>query len=387
MNKSTRFILFMILTLVLIWPGVARAKTNFEDEVVFGGAFTLRSDETLNENLFVLGGNADLQVGSQVNGDVTLMGGNLQVAGRIEGNIMILGGNASLEETAVVTGDVSTVGGNLQRAPGAEIGGEVNSDLRRSFPFVIPSVRVGGESFGPFQLFLNLVWFLFRTFLWAALAVLVIMFLPRQVERTARTAVAAPLISGGVGLLTGLVAPLLLVILAITILLIPVSLAGAFVLVLAWAFGLVALGYEVGKRLAAALRQAWAPAVEAGIGMFVLMFIVDGSNTVFSSAGYIVPGIACLSWILPFLVGIIGLGAVLLTRFGSAPYPLTASGSPRLRGEWPPAPTTPPAPVETWVARPGPTESGLTPEEPIPPASGAQVFPVPPSGEDQLPEP
>jgi hypothetical protein len=220
--------------------------------------------------------------------------------------------------------------------------------------------------------------------MWAALAVLAVMFLPRQVERTAQAAIASPIIAGGVGLLTAVVAPILMVVLAITILLIPVSLLVALLLVIAWAFGLVSLGYEVGRRLAEALNQTWAPAAAAGIGTFVLMFIVDGVSTAFRTAGYVIPGIACLNWILPFLVGIIGLGAVLLTRFGTAAYPPQVGG---LRGNWPPpAPAGPGAAAASpFVTTPGPASGDYPTEEEPAPRSRIGVYPAPPVIDEERP--
>jgi hypothetical protein len=388
MKYSTRLILIIsLIILVLALPGTAFAKSVHEDEVVFGGSFTLRDGETLTGNLLVFGGNASLEDGSLVNGDVILMGGNVQAAGEIDGNIVTFGGNINLTDTAVVTGDVSTIGGNVDQAPGATIEGQVRDQARG--PFFIPGgVRVPNiEAFSPFRFFVDLVWFLFLTFLFAALAVLVVMFLPRQVERTAQTAVQSPLVAGGVGLLTAIVAPLLLVILAITILLIPVSLLGFLLLVIAWAFGLIALGTEVGRRLETSLNQNWTPAVSAGIGTFILVLVTNGIGK-----------IPCVGWIAPFLVGILGLGAAVLTRFGTASYPLSPvvySGPLQppepLRGDWPPAPPAPIQPAAPEIVESAPYTARAVNVYPIPPAEEAPPptltgeVPPPVRKEDDLP--
>lgn len=181
------------------------------------------------------------------------------------------------------------------------------------------------------------LWFLFRIFLWAALAMLVVMFLPAPTERVARTVVAQPVLAGGVGLLAAIVAPLLFIAIAITIILIPISLVGVLVLAVAWFFGRIALGLEVGRRLALMLRQDWPLPVVAGAGTFVLTLVVDGADQL----------IPCVGWIFPVLVGILGLGGVLLTRFGSQPYPPYSGLTPRT----PPPPPPPPAPTvpeEPW---------------------------------------
>jgi len=165
----------------------------------------------------------------------------------------------------------------------------------------------------------NILWFFTKIVLWAALAVLVILFLPEQTERVSRAAVQQPLLTGGLGLLTAAVLPPLLLLLFISVCLIPVALVLLIVAGLAWAFGLIALGYEVGKRLTALAKQEWAPAVSAGLGTLLLMFVLNASGSLLS----------CIGLILPFLVGVVGFGAVILTRFGTQTY-TTEPSNPRV---------------------------------------------------------
>jgi hypothetical protein len=162
------------------------------------------------------------------------------------------------------------------------------------------------------------------------------MFLPRPTERVARTIVEQPVTAGGVGLLTIIVAPLMLVGMAITLILIPVSLLGVVVLVVAWFFGHIAIGYEVGRRLGIALNQDWPLAVAAGIGTFLVTLISSGIDQL----------VFCIGWMVPFLVGVLGLGGVILTRFGAQAYPppvYTGPVNPPLQ-PGPPAPPISPEP-------------------------------------------
>jgi hypothetical protein len=82
-------------------------------------------------------------------------------------------------------------------------------------------------------------------------------------------------------------------------------------LVAAWLLGWVALGYEVGSRIAEAVNMVWAPAISAGVGTFILIFVLGGFSKL----------IPCIGWLPQTLVGLWGLGAVLLTRFGTQDYP------------------------------------------------------------------
>ena len=107
----------------------------------------------------------------------------------------------------------------------------------------------------------------------------------------------------------------------------------ALLLALAWAFGLVSLGYMVGKRMQEMTRQEWAPAVAAGLGTFLLVLVINGMRSL----------IPCIFWVVPAATGMVGLGAVILTRFGTQTYPPFASLPPAGFGQ-PPLPPAPPAP-------------------------------------------
>jgi hypothetical protein len=145
---------------------------------------------------------------------------------------------------------------------------------------------------------------------WAALAALVMLFFEKHTRHVSRAALYQPVIGGSIGLLTLIVAVVLAVILSITIILIPVALIGVLILAFAIAFGWIAIGLEVGQRAAQALHQEWPAPVSAALGTFVLNFVANG-------IGFI----QCVGWLVPFLIGLLGLGAVLLSRFGTQAYP------------------------------------------------------------------
>lgn len=346
MKRIIKFALWLVLLIAIATPATALAKSLSDDRVVAGGTFTLREGETLNGNLIIFGGAVTLEEGSRVNGEVVLMGGTVEIDGNVHGSVVGMGGVVSLGSMAVVDGDLTTLAATLNQEAGAQVRGQIVRGLRTPlrFPFpgrgIVPDVPDFGVRFPGV---LNIMWFFFRTFLWAALAVLLVMFLPTHTERVAITIVRQPILAGGVGLLTAVVAPLLLIGIAITIILIPVSLVGILILTIAWFFGRIALGYEIGKRFAETTSQDWPPAVAAGIGTLVMTFVVDGANIL----------IPCVGWIIPALVGIIGLGGILLSRFGTQTYP-------PYRGS---APVTPPPPAPS-EPRPGSLENpGVLPPE------------------------
>jgi hypothetical protein len=299
-------ILLSILFLSLV-PGTALAAS--ASAVVIGDNYTLESGETLNDNLFVLGGSVDLLAGSTVNGNVVLIGGSVQASGTINGNVTVLGGTLNLGSTFILKGNLTNAGTSINRNPGAQIFGKVNT-IQNAPYFDLPgqiSIPTFNTDFNPF---FRVISFFFRLFLWTLIAMVVAMFFPNQLTRISQTAIQQPLISGGMGLLTVIIVPIVLVLLAITICLIPVSLLGALVLILAWAAGLISLGYELGKRIAVMFKQEWHPAILAGIGTLALMLVLSGVEAI----------IPCVGWIPKALAGLLGLGAVLLTQAGMKPY-------------------------------------------------------------------
>ncbi len=325
--KRLSLLMLIVLLAALLLPQTALAQGSIGDKFVMGGSFILKDGDVLTGNLVVLGGTAMLEDGSTVQGDVVLAGGSVQVAGQVDGSIVVAGGLISLQDTALVQGDITVVGGNIDRAPGAQVNGSVSNGAVSPFELfssggVVPNVQVG------FNPLLDTLWYFFRSFMWAALAVLVVLFLQTQIERAAQAAVTQPLIAGGLGMLTAIVVPLLAVTISLTIILIPVGLVAFLALVISWAFGVIVIGAEVGKRIAELLKQEWALAVSAGIGTFILTLVANG-------LGWLIP---CVGWIVPALVGIVGLGAVLLTRYGTQDYPIYVADRPVLQtGPEPPA--------------------------------------------------
>jgi hypothetical protein len=326
-----------------VFPRNNLAQGSSGDRLVLGGTFTLKSGETQEGSLFVLGGNVQLDQGSHVQGDIVLLGGSINANGEVDGSVTAVGGSINLAATAVVQGDVNDIGGSINRDPEARVKGQINSSSGGPFPpIVIPGqIRVPNVNWTPdygwslVGLFGKMLWWLGRSFIWAILALLLVLFLPEHVERAAAAVVEQPVIAGGLGLMTIVVAPLLLVVIMITIIGIPFSLLGIFLLVVAWAFGVITVGLEIGKRLARALKQEWAPAVEAGLGTLVLTLVANG-------IGGLIP---CVGWMVPALVGMLGLGAVLLTRFGTVNYPPGTMLTPQPPAS-PPTPPEPPVPAE-----------------------------------------
>ncbi len=316
--KKLLYSIPVVLVLLLALPVTAFAAPLDDGRVVLGSDYVLASGETLDGDLVVLGGTAVLEEDSRVNGNVFVMGGNLEADGTIDGDLALMGGNASLGPNAVVEGDVVTIGGNVD--PGlAIIKGNITSEQVFDFPMNFDSTRsyIFPQQFRGFQDFqgfgtsmgTRILWYFFQAFLLAALAALVVVFIPEQTKRVASTLTEQPWISGGIGILTMIVAPILIFFLFITICFAVLGFLGVFILVVAGVFGWIAVGMEVGDRLAKALEREWQPVLSAAAGTLIVTLVLMG-------IGFF----PCIGWLAQFLVGAAGLGAVILTRFGTREY-------------------------------------------------------------------
>lgn len=319
MKFNSKFLILAVLLAALFLPGsIVDASSPRDDKVVFGGSYTLPSGSTLQGNLAVFGGTATLEKDSVVEGDVLVTGGTLDIQGKVTGNVAAFGGSINLGSNGVIEGDVSTLGGSFNRAEGAQVKGQVITGG------AVPHINIPGKVTTipgiPLNINPALTFFtdVVKTFLWsvalAALAMLLTIFVPQQTERVARAVMGAPVVLGGVGLLTSIVFVPLVVIMAVTIILIPVIPLAALLLILAGVFGWIAIGLETGQRLVKFFKVEWPIPAAAGLGTFLLTLVLS-----------IIGQVPCVGWIAPFIFSIVALGAAILTRFGTQVYPPAAT--------------------------------------------------------------
>jgi hypothetical protein len=157
---------------------------------------------------------------------------------------------------------------------------------------------------------------LLRSIALGVLALLLMLFLHEPTERVANAVSRQGVMAGGMGLLTVFVAPLAVLLMIVTIILIPVAAFAVMALGVAVVFGWIGLGLEVGQRFTQMMKINWPVPVAAGLGTFLLTLVANG-----------IAFIPCVGWLAPTVLGFIGLGAVVMTRFGTRMViqPLTPS--------------------------------------------------------------
>lgn len=313
MKALYRVLALVVLSLMIAARPVLATDGQPPGQVVFGSDFTLRSGESLAGDLVVFGGNVTIEQNSRVEGNVIAWGGDVEIAGEVEEDVVAFGGNVYLAETARVNGDLMVFGGESQLEEGAVVRGQQVLNTTgwawsqwhiwpwRGFPVGRP-----GEFLT--ALFWQGLRVTLETLLMAALAGILVVLWPQGAARVGRSAVKVPLASFGMGLLTLLAATVIGIVLILTLCLSPIGVAVLLALVVAVFFGRLSLGILLGERVVAALTARtvapfWVAALGGGL-ITLLLRLLD-----------LVP---CLGWALGLLVTCVGLGAVVLTRFGTA---------------------------------------------------------------------
>jgi hypothetical protein len=279
---------------------------------------------------------ADAEVGREerVEGDVVAVFGSVKVDGQVDGDVVAVFGSVILEPTAVVEGDVVAIGGALNHKSGAEVRGE--------------SVSLGILSWAPSMPALPmLLGMVFACWLVSMLfGSLLLLIAPDRMRRVGQTAVRRT----GASLLLGIASAPMLVILIVLLLITVVGIPFAILLPLAYKLALwggqLACAQVIGARLLRRPLDGLNPYASMAAGtlfvaaFFVLAAVLAGPQGLSRTAALFFTLLGLL-----FVVGLsaVGIGAVLLSRFGSGPRSIA---EPELSGSnLGPSPSVPASPT------------------------------------------
>ena len=300
--------------------------------VIWNEDYTLEEGEQLNGNLVVFNGDVTLEADSRVEGSVIIWNGSIKVEGAVDEDVVVSGGDIYLGADAHVKGNVvCSWNCDMEREEGARVEGVFTAgnplgDLHIERVYGIPLQMGSPHTFwvsGPGQALrwaLKFIRGVAAVLVVAAVAGLVALIWPHPTAQIGRTMIEAPWHSLGIGLLTVAAATMLIIVLTITICLAPVAALAALALGAAGLFGWIGIGAVVGERLLQALNaRGIAPLWTAGLGTLVITLIGAGLSEAFC--------LAPLGWLVISILGCLGLGAVVLTRFGTTAHtPSTDSG-------------------------------------------------------------
>jgi len=289
-----------------------------------GGTVVVRG--TVDGNLQALSGSVVIEQGGRVTGDVQATAGSVTVLGTVDGSLEASAGSVSIGEPAAIDGDVrvatgdlriagtingsveagvdnlrlastATIAGDLRysrtadfsREDGATVGGEVTAVRGLS-----PDVGFGGFSLpdpGPLNVVFGIYWGLVTLLLGGIL----LAAFPRFTSDLAGEVSTNPLRAGGVGLVGLIGIPIALVLIAITIVGIPLTF-----------LGFMALGLAIFVSV---------PLGEYAVGSWALSYTDVDNRWLALLVGVV--GVAALSripvvgWLVELVVFLLGFGALL----------------------------------------------------------------------------
>lgn len=256
----------------------------------FGGIVEVGRNKMVCGDLTSFGGK--IVIHGEVNGDVVVFGGDVILNGYVDGNISLYGGSLITPEGAHVNGDIHVCGGNWTDTTGLQLHG--------SFYRCTGGVNtlLGNET--GIQ---NRFWYIVT---WIMLSIVLTTLLPEHVMMVRTTVSTKTRRSLALGLLSTLLAPIILAVLIALIIAIPLAILVAIVFIAAWALGTIAIGWSIGDMIVQRIApQQNTRLAQIVVGVAVLTFL--------GSLPYV-------GWIISVIAGMIGLGAVFLSRFGTRLY-------------------------------------------------------------------
>jgi hypothetical protein len=252
-----------------------------------------------SSNVVKIGSDVTIEEGTKVH-NVLAIGGQVTVDGVVENNIVSLGGSVVLTRTAVVRGNVFALGGIIVRGRGAEVHGnvtEINADDISSA--IANALSEEWEGWSWIFAIVSVAIFLGVLLL----TILVVFLIPKPVRLIASAVREKPFkvtVWGLAGLVLVVPLAVLLAVSVVGIVLIPLEMAIVLCAVL---IGFISASQLVGQKLFAILkRQDQSMMRETVWGLIVL---------------WLIGWIPYVGWMVKMCAVILGLGGVLLTRFGT----------------------------------------------------------------------
>jgi cytoskeletal protein CcmA (bactofilin family) len=269
----------LICLLVLVFAAPAAAKSG-DDSVVITGPVTIGPGQTAGD-VVVAHGDVRVATKGRISGDLVVASGKVRIFGVVNGDVVSIADKVVLGPRARVDGDLSYGDKKPVVPPGAKVGG----DIKR--------VSVG-KATGGLGVAVGIgLWIAFTVSMLVLGAVLLALF-PRAaavVYELARERVGMAFVWG---IVTFIAAPIVGLVLLVTVIGLPLGLLLLLLIAPLYAFGYVAAAYGLGQRILGAERGRFVAFI---VGLAILRVIA------------IVP---VLGGIVGFLATVFGLGLLVM---------------------------------------------------------------------------
>ena len=237
-----------------------------------------------------------VRVEGEVTGDIVVILGSVEISGSVRGDVIAVMSPTHIHENAVIEGDLVSIGGPLDRSPSSSVGGQ---EVKLNFLDFVPFLRGGWAGLWKLLFLLKL----------AKLAGLFLMLLLVTALVPRRISVIAASFPDrwGMSILTGLIAycatMVLCVILAVTLIGIPLAIALWFAAKVVKWIGLASILFLIGHTLGRNVLKRELSHLAAVLGGFAVYAVIS-----------LVP---FFGGVFAMVMSVLALGIALLTRFGS----------------------------------------------------------------------
>ncbi|MCX5841017.1 MAG: polymer-forming cytoskeletal protein [Deltaproteobacteria bacterium] len=232
--------------------------------------------------------------------NVFVLRGQITINGAVEQNVVAIGGSIVLTRTAVVNGDVIALGGIIVMGKGADVHGtltEINSSNISAAISDLLSDDWEGWSW-LFAIFSVVVFFAILI-----LALLIVALIPKPIQVIAETIKKNTFkvsLTGLLGLLLIVPIAVLLTISVIGIVLIPLEM---ILVVSAALLGFIAVSQLVGRRVLMLIKRTGGGVIRQTFWGLITLWLIGW--------------IPYVGWMIKVLAVVLGLGGVIMTRFGT----------------------------------------------------------------------
>lgn len=246
-----------------------------------------------------VGSDVTIEAGQKVR-NVVVIGGQITISGAVDNNVVAVGGSVVLTKTAVVGGNVISLGGIIVSARDSQLGGTM-TEINSTNLFETLTAALSAEWEGWSWIFAIVSLSIFLVIL--VLALLIVALLPKPV-RTVAEAIGENTFKVALCGLLGLVliTPLaiLLTISVVGIALIPLE---VIIVVCSVLLGFIAVGQFIGKKVLKLFHRPNPSMLRETFWGLIILWLIGW--------------IPYIGWMVKAVAIVIGLGAALITRFGT----------------------------------------------------------------------
>jgi hypothetical protein len=295
--------------------------------------------ERSGDNIVRVGESVYVAPGEVVPGDVVVFGGNAVIEGTVTGSVVVLGGEIRARSGSEVKGDIVSIGGKITEDEDVVIRGEkivVGGIATR----VGDSLDLGGRAlraiFSAMVLFVSIILFF-----------ITMLFLRGRVERTSDYLSGSLLRTFGAGILASIVLDFGIAIVTIPLIITIVGIPLAVILVLSYVgvfvIACTVFVHSVGRAISVRTGMGGGTFARLVIGFAVLSipefaaFVVDSVANGPMSFYVFLQVVSAVIWLFAYVVG---LGAIVLSRFGTVPPIGSEPPAQPVQTEFVPSPTT-----------------------------------------------